>query len=568
MSKPSLERTDSIDSFEEVNTTKVIKASDPETNGVLRVDGKVPSVLHVLKYISFNDSVVECRQSLTPFKRFPQFKEKDSAYDVEIGEYGEGDDDKPVLDITYKINKSGNDYRRHGRHINPNDRPITAAFDLNEYRYDDMDSDDESQAAATAAPKPIITMNIHSKYLIDALQAVISYYPRVNLQDAPISIPAPYRLLYLHRSELAYFRDNQPKSHSPEYAETTARHINVLLDFLAENMGEALTKEEALHKLEHPSATFELFWLLLKPGQIIYAKRFGIWTPYVISAVRSGSTTSFNPYKVDCWYLESNGVIVRRFMETFRVQPWTGEQPISSLPVIPEAFWVEDMAAQGGKIMKDKCIEEGRLYWDLLKKPTYMEYDGHLVNPSSGNGQCVGITGHLSGRVICDPVGFDRFYTASPDLNGSNRTSLNSSRQGSPAPPPLDHLPRSLPRCGCDACEKSRDRTQANNGPYAEFRDFDATSDTPPQSEVFYHVLSNVMPSFVPKNRRWACVNLAHLKPIKPNRDAFKELVLDDEIKMTVKALIGRFATEAEGRLLPWNTGFVQNKDLDGRMYR
>ncbi|KAI0513289.1 hypothetical protein F5B22DRAFT_611975 [Xylaria bambusicola] len=564
MSKPTLERADSIDSFEEVNT-KIIKASDPETNGILRVDGKVPPVLHVLKYLSFSDTVVECRQSLTPFKHFPQFKDKDSIDDVQIGEYGESDDDKPVLDITYKISKPSTDYRRRD-HGNPNERPITAAFDLNDYRYDDGDDEDEFQAAATSAPKPVITMNIHSKYLISALQAVISYYPRVNLQDAPVSIPAPYRLLYLHRAELAHFRDNQPKSHSPEYSEITARHIDVLLNFLAENMGDALVKEETLHKLDHPSATFDLFWLLLKPGQIIYAKRYGLWTPYVISAVRAGSSNNFKSYKVDCWYLESNGVVVKRYAETFRVQPWTGEQPISSLPVIPEAFWVENMAAQGGKTMKEKCIEEGRLYWELLKKPTYMEYEGQLVNPSSGNGQCVGVTGHFSGRVICDPVGFDRFYTASPDMNGSNRPSLNTSRTGSPAPPPLDHLPRSLPRCGCDACEKSRDPTQGNDGPYAEFRELDATSDTPPSSEVFYHVLSKVMPAFVPNNRRWACVNLAYLKPIKPNRDAFKELVLDDEIKMTVKALIGRFATDVEGRLLPWNTGVVQNKG-EGRIF-
>ncbi|KAK5637383.1 hypothetical protein RRF57_013095 [Xylaria bambusicola] len=35
---------------------------------------------------------------------------------------------------------------------------------------------------------------------------------------------------------------------------------------------------------------------------------------------------------------------------------------------------------------------------------------------------------------------------------------------------------------------------------------------------------------------------------------------------MTVKALIGRFATDAEGRLLPWNTGVVQNKG-EGRIF-
>ncbi|KAJ8111848.1 hypothetical protein ONZ43_g5524 [Nemania bipapillata] len=373
--KPSLERTDSIESFEEVNT-KIIKADDPESNGVLRVDGKVPPVLHVLKYIGWNNAVKECRQSVTPFKRIAPFKDQDGGNDVEIGEYGEGDDDKPVLDIIYKINKPGQDYRRRDRG-NPNSKPISAAFDLNDYRYDDGgESDDESNDAATAAPKPVITMNIHSQYLIHALQAVISYYPRVNLQDCPVSIPAPYRLLYLHRAELASYRDNQPSSHSPEYAEITARHINVLLDFLTENMGPTLAKEEALHKLEHPSATFDLFWLLLKPGSIIYAKRYGLWTPYVISGVKAGSSNTFNQYKVNCWFLESNGVVLKRYMETFRVQPWTGEQVISSLPVIPEAFWIEDMVAQGGRTMKDKCIEEGRLYWELLKKPTYMDAQG------------------------------------------------------------------------------------------------------------------------------------------------------------------------------------------------
>jgi SpoVK/Ycf46/Vps4 family AAA+-type ATPase len=42
--------------------------------------------------------------------------------------------------------------------------------------------------------------------------------------------------------------------------------------------------------------------------------------------------------------------------------------------------------------------------------------------------------------------------------------------------------------------------------------------------------------------------------------------VLADEIKMTVKALIGKFATESEGRLHPWNTDIVQNKG-EGRIF-
>jgi hypothetical protein len=564
---PTLERANSIDSFEEVNTnTKTIEASKPESNGVLRVNGKVPDVLHVLKYIGSFDSVVECHQSLTPFRQIPQFKAKDTADAVEVGDYGEGDDDKPVLEIVYKVSKTTVD--RPGRYSRGNDqeRPITAAFDTNDYRYDDYDPEDEADAATTSAPKPSITMNIHSDFLIQALRATISYYPRVSLQGCPIAIPAPYRVLYLHRAELAHYRDNQSKSHSPEYAATTARHIDVLLNFLAENLGKTLTNEEALHKMDHPSATFDLFWLLLKPGQIMYAKRYDIWTPFVISSVKAGSSNTFDPYKVNCWFLESNGVVVKRFMETYRIQPWTGEQLISSLPVIPEAFWVEDEAAQGGRSMRRKCIEDGRLYWDLLTKPTYMEYDGQLVNPWSGNNTASGATGKLCGRVICDAVGFDRFYTQAPDMGSRSRVSLNSSRQGTPLPPPLDHLPRSLPRCGCDACNESRDPSQGNDSPFGGFQDRDPTQDTPPESELYYYVLSNKIPGFVLGTRRWACLNISYLKPVKADKDAFKDLVLDDEIKMTVKALIGKFVTEPEGRLRPWNTDIVQNKG-EGRIF-
>ncbi|KAI3321502.1 P-loop containing nucleoside triphosphate hydrolase protein [Xylariaceae sp. AK1471] len=550
---PTRERADSIDSFE-------------ESTGVLKVNGKVPEVLHVLKYTDLYDAVVECHQSLTPFNHIPQFKDKDNADAVQVGDYGEEEDDKPVLDIVYKVSKMSNDRPGRRHHNNNQERPITAAFDLNDFRYDDYDSDDEGDAATTSAPKPNITMNIHSEYLIHALRAVISYYPRVNLQGCPISVPAPYRVLYLHRAELAHYRDNQPKSHSPEYATITARHIDVLLNFLAENLGKALTTEEALHKMDHPSATYDLFWLLLKPGQIIYAKRFDIWTPFVISSVKAGSSNTFGPYKINCWFLESNGVVVKRFMETYHIEPWTGEQLISSLPVIPEAFWVEDEAAQGGRSMRTKCIEEGRLYWDLLKKPSYMEYDGQLVNPWSGNNQSSGVTGKLRGRVICDPVGFDCFYTQAPDFNSRSRASLNSSRQGTPMAPPLDHLPRSLPRCGCNACDDSRDPSQGNNGPFVGFGDRDPTQDTPPDSELYYYVLSNTIPGLVLGSRRWASLNISYLKPVKADKDAFKDLVLDDEIKMTVKALIGKFATEPVGKLRPWNTDIVQNKG-EGRIF-
>lgn len=52
--------------------------------------------------------------------------------------------------------------------------------------------------------------------------------------------------------------------------------------------GPEIIKEEERHKLDTPMATYDYFWLLLKPGEVIYTKRYDIWTPYVISYVGGG----------------------------------------------------------------------------------------------------------------------------------------------------------------------------------------------------------------------------------------------------------------------------------------
>lgn len=55
------------------------------------------------------------------------------------------------------------------------------------------------------------------------------------------------------------------------------------------------------------------------------------------------------------------------------------------------------------------------------------------------------------------------------------------------------------------------------------------------------------------------------LSDVRPDQDAFKYLVLDDEIKLTVKALIGKFANQ-DGKVSPWPSDFVKNKG-EGRIF-
>ena len=414
-------------------------------------------------------------------------------------------------------------------------------------------------------------MSIWSEHLKNALMAVVAYYPHFQMSGRSLTIPSPYQILYHHREELAHYRDHQPEAHTAEYAATTAEHIDILLRFLETSNGTAVGKEEDRHTLDTPLATYEYFWLLLKPGTVVYTKRFDIWSPYVISSVSGGqySHQAKDRYRLHGWLLEYNGAKVERFMEEFTVAPWLGEQAIHTLPVVPQGFWLEDLPAQKGLPMQQKMIQEGRLYWDLLRGPQYMEYSGHLVNSGAKNRHISGPTGFMTGRVIVDVPGFEKFLAQTQELDDMNP------RRGiynQPPPPQMpavskDHLPKTLPRCGCEVCAENRPLGN-NDSPWVGFEHIDPTECSPPEDDLFYTLLSKTVPGFILGNRRWGHLSVESLKPVQTDKEAFKSLVIEDEIKFTVKALIGRFAasTENGGGISPWGNDFIRNKG-EGRIF-
>jgi hypothetical protein len=497
----------------------------------------------------------------------PEYNSKDEEIAPERKE-------KPVLEIVTKVSTSFNykGGRRGGRRFNPPPPPPPIGYDdygfqYNNYDYgDDIDSEEDEPEMKVAKIEKT-NMIIHSEHLINALRAVIAYYPHVPLIGKTVTIEAPYRVLVHHREDLIRYKSSQPIYHDHEYAKTTAKHIDVLLDFIYQTMGEQIREEEARYKMSPPMATFDNYWMTLKPGDLMYAKRNDLWTPYVISNVTQAppqDNTRRAAYQINCWYLECMGQKVARYMAAFYVNPWTGEQAIESLEVIPAAFFPEDLEEQGGVSMLQKQIKLGKLYWELLQRPTYMEYDGLLVNSGPGHLQFRGPSGYMTGRVICDAEGYSRFYALSPEYSRGGRVPLPPPPVGQqPPPPPKDHLPHYLPRCGCKECATQQ---REDESLYHGFEDLDPTKGTPPNSDIFYAVLSNVIPAFILGDRRWGQLNLEYLKPVVTDKEAFKYLVLDDEIKLTVKALIGKFAAESSGRVAPWANDFVKNKG-EGRIF-
>jgi len=128
----------------------------------------------------------------------------------------------------------------------------------------------------------------------------------------------------------------------------------------------------------------------------------------------------------------------------------------------------------------------------------------------------------------------------------------------------LDALPQSQPRCPCKICSAAKEPSEP--GPFAGFDNLDPKEAEPPaNADLYFHVVSDVIQAFVLGQRTWAHVRVEGLSEVRPDLDAFKFLVLDPEIKLTVKALIGKFANQ-DGKVSPWPSDFVKNKG-EGRIF-
>ncbi|OTB00723.1 hypothetical protein M426DRAFT_26325 [Hypoxylon sp. CI-4A] len=164
-------------------------------------------------------------------------------------------------------------------------------------------------------------MTIGSIHLINTLRAVVGYYPTVRLVGDSISITAPYTVLVHHWPALASYKDNQPNTHDEEYALTTAKHIDVLLNFLEKTLGNQIREEENRHSRSIPSATFERLDLIYKPGDVVYAKENHKWTAFIITSFLTDHIPSIGQ------------------MHKFTIKAFAGEEAIANLPVIPARFF-------------------------------------------------------------------------------------------------------------------------------------------------------------------------------------------------------------------------------------
>ena len=240
------------------------------------------------------------------------------------------------------------------------------------------------------------SLRILSPRIIEILRKLVEYYPDHSLSDKEIMFEHPYRVLVHHYAKLLRIKDSYHAGNSSRpkmegisediHCDGELEHqLGVLLRFLDDNYYQEEVKPElSLYKSGH--ASYEKLWILLQPGEIVFAKIRGEVAGFVVSRVKhkfghqSSTPSPFDHWEVSVWSLAYTGELLTRQANEFGIYRYEGTKAITSLEVFPVEY-LED----SGK-MRQKLINRGKDYHSIVcRLPAHKRYSGDVIEDKPDN---------------------------------------------------------------------------------------------------------------------------------------------------------------------------------------
>ncbi|KAI2618628.1 hypothetical protein GGS26DRAFT_602779 [Hypomontagnella submonticulosa] len=431
---------------------------------------------------------------------------------------------------------------------------------------------------------------IESQPFIDALRSVVTYESGTLLETTTLQLFEPYSLIIHHLDELRLrmahldecnavcsIKDSSAadgaESDEPQ-AGNGGKHVRLVLDFIDDTFGDLIRNEIRRNNKSPALCTFRMLWYLYKPGDTVYVTSDGktdacvVWSVSMGDAVLSCPDEQLQDCVINMWYLDYDGVYVTRALRVESIQSFQGEKPITSLKVVPAAL--QDKI-DGGKL-RTKLEEEGKKWYRLLTGQQ-VHYKGDLV----------GKRGHpIDGRLYVDPSSY--YELEAPVSLGFTRMSElnlgapNATTSMAPGPATGFDSSGALNGCNCSSCKEKRQRNESSKSikvkpTLQQWDDYDSidpktvktlekTGAT--QSPLHrYLICSRNLRAFVFKTRKWETLDVEFCRDPKPNKTPFKHLVMPEERKMMIEALVYKYTDPryaGSGGTQVWGADFIKNK--------
>lgn len=332
-----------------------------------------------------------------------------------------------------------------------------------------------------------------------------------------------------YRKELQEYRDDCGDAE-------TCHHISVLLKYLADNLGDKILEEDARYQKPTPVATFEMLWMLFKPGKDVYAEideqRGGFVVQSCASVTEKREYGRPMPLKVMMWYLDYNGIKVGRRQREVTIAPFEGEREITSLKVIPAEFLDNTPDLSPRKTLEAR----GQKFYSMLLGKQ-MDYKGFSMAANKKPRR------YHAGRVIVDQGSFYTYADYSDtDVHPAPTLGVDDDSSGILANLHYD--------CNCDECTETRRAASGSTG-WAAYENIDP-AETPDLSIINddgstslhrYFLLPRRIMGFDLKSKKWQALDVDYCQEPKIKTEAIENLVLPSDKQELIKALVHKYTS-------------------------
>ncbi|KAJ6520231.1 AAA family ATPase [Mycena sanguinolenta] len=339
------------------------------------------------------------------------------------------------------------------------------------------------------------TVEVYSIHLRKILAEVIGDYPGVSFLTKHISLTFPAHCLYHYLPEL------RAEAEALHEGSTELEHLNVLLKFIEKQFAETI--EQINNLCPQNLITYDTLWTIFRPDTIVHCRVRGYDRAYKLRSYLQFSDENHHNsgFSLLGTYMDYDGENFGTRFDELKISPFVGSKLIASLPIAPL-----DMRPQKDEIRK-ALIERGQRF-QTIKGQRYGEYIGAAYEQGPEEDRKYSI----KSRVMIDGKSYNRicanFSWEAPDEEADS--ALHYSLEDSLFPEER-------------AASKARLAAQK---PVPEFTEEECL------------LATNILRGFSFAEKKWFLLFIDNFSDIKWNQASFDRLVLPEESKNLILALV------------------------------
>ncbi|KAI4114724.1 MAG: hypothetical protein LQ345_004546 [Seirophora villosa] len=417
-------------------------------------------------------------------------------------------------------------------------------------------------------------LEIRSPPFIELLRTIAHSNVNLPAADAMFCVKEPLMPLFHNRAQLTEHLQTSTAD-SKDCVVQTHAHTKLILDFMEKECQDVVkVQEDLLSGSLSCTIEYEYAWLLYAPGSIVLSKENGEYEAFVVESVRGcqrhqpdhSGRFSHSSMEIICWSINYDGEIFGRVWSAHYVAPYEGLKEITSMQLIPEAF-VPDRDA-----VKASLVERGQQFW-ALQGQCFKEYTGEVWSSQMNEDPIRVMVDHLTYQKRQNwPIEVDRKRgpADAQSKNWRENRYTRGRRDASPYYPPSPR-PRRIRRRSNnhaifaygddrdfsperfgnqDQHEEAYERIDCERPPQsvnAFFKKYDVLKPETEPDELVKLLCPQTVHGYCLRDKVWKNLNVTQLRPVNFRKNAWERLVLDEEYKEIIQAMVSSYVDKTAG---------------------